>query len=226
MTQYTRSEPYEIITFDCYGTLIDWDGGIVAAFQTTAQADGIRLEAAAVLDAYHAVEPKVEAGPFRPYWEVLTETAWRVADRLGWQLPADHAGFLADSVPNWPPFADTNAALERLAASGYRLGILSNVDDDILAGTRRHFTVPFEFTITALQLQSYKPARSHFDAARARIGNSSWLHAAQSYFHDIVPAAALAIPVAWVNRKHESPSVAARPTREVSTLAALADWLT
>ena len=217
--------PYDVVTFDCYGTLIDWEQGIGAAFLRAAAADGVRLTAAAVLAAYAEVEPVVEAEAYRRYHAVLAETARRVAARLGWRLNAERARFLPDSLGDWPPFPDTNAALERLAAAGYRLGILSNVDDDLLAASRRHFTVDFDLVVTAQQVGAYKPARPHFDVARERIGPARWLHAAQSYFHDVVPARALAIPVAWINRKGEPAAGAARPDRELRTLTALADWL-
>jgi len=216
---------YHVITFDCYGTLIDWERGIGEAFAREAAKDGRRLDRAAVLAAYHAEEPGVEAGPFKPYREVLTETARRVAARLGWPLLNERAGFLAASLPDWPPFPDTNPALERLVAAGYRLGILSNVDDDLLAGTCRHFAVPFDPIVTAQQVRSYKPAPGHFQTARERIGDQRWLHAAQSYFHDVVPARTHGIPVAWINRKGESPSGATRPDRELRDLTGLADWL-
>ena len=217
---------FDVITFDCYGTLIDWNAGIVGAFLDAARQDGLVLHGEAVLAAYHAVEPEVEAGPFRPYRAVLTETARRVAARLGWALPAERSGFLAESLPRWPPFPDTNPALERLSAAGYALGILSNVDDDLLAGTRRLLSVPFAFSGTAQQVGSYKPAHGHFLAGRERTAGGRWLHAAQSYFHDVAPAAALGIPVAWVNRLHEQPGGDARPLREVFSLAELAEWLT
>lgn len=217
--------PYDVITFDCYGTLIDWERGIRAAFLEAARADGVTLEPAAVLAAYHEVEPVVEAEAYRPYRDVLTETARRVAGKLGWSLGPDRARFLAESLPAWPPFGDTNAALERLAAAGYRLGILSNVDEDLLAATRRHLTVSFDFWVTAEQVGAYKPARRHFEVARARLGGRPWLHAAQSYFHDVAPARALGIPVAWVNRKGEPAGDAGRPEREFRTLTELADWL-
>ncbi len=220
-----QPRPYDVITFDCYGTLIDWNAGIAAAFRDAARRDGVALEREAVLAAYHALEPDVEAGPFRPYREVLAETARRVAERLGWTLPPARAGFLTESLPHWPPFPDTNPALARLAAAGYTLGILSNVDDDLLAGTRRQLRVPFAFTITAQQVGSYKPAPGHFLAGRERAAGHRWLHAAQSYFHDVAPAAALGIPVAWVNRLRERPAGTARPLRELSSLAELADWL-
>jgi len=112
-----------------------------------------------------------------------------------------------------------------LSRAGYELGILSNVDDDLLAGTRRHFTVDFSLLVTAQQVRSYKPAAGHFTTARVRIGDQRWLHAAQSYFHDITPAVAHRIPVAWINRKGQQPTGAVRPDREFRTLTELADWL-
>src|SRR5262249_58558516 len=110
-----------------------------------------------------------------------------VATRLGWQREPAGAWFLAAGVPSWVPFPDTNASLERLRAAGYVLGILSNIDDDLLTATRRHFTVPFELVVTAQQVRAYKPARPHFEAARRTIGSRSWLHVGPAHFHDIVP---------------------------------------
>ena len=130
-----------------------------------------------------------------------------MASRPDWAggstLPARR--FLADSVPGWVPFPDTNAALERLRAAGYALGILSNIDDDLLAATRRHFTVEFELLVTAQQVRAYKPARPHFETARRLIGTRRWLHVGQGYFHDVVPARALGLPIAWINRNGEAP---------------------
>jgi 2-haloalkanoic acid dehalogenase type II len=216
---------YDIITFDCYGTLIDWESGIGEAFLAAARADGVALERESVLRAYAEVEPVVQAEAFRAYREVLNETARRVALRLGWQLDEEQAGFLAKSLPDWRPFEDTNPALERLAGAGYRLGILSNVDDDLLSGTLRHLRASFDLIVTAHQVDDYKPSPTHFLTARARIGDGRWLHAAQSYFHDVVPARALGIPTAWINRKREAAPDGGRPSRELSTLAELADWL-
>ena len=217
--------PYDIITFDCYGTLIDWESGICQAFVQAAAAHGVALDRAAVLRAYAELEPVVEAQAYRSYREVLTETARRVAARLGWALAEERAGFLAASLPKWQPFADTNPALERLATAGYRLGILSNVDDDLLSGTIRRLSVTFDLLVTARQVGSYKPAHNHFLTARTRIGPQRWLHAAQSYFHDVAPARALGIPVAWINRKSEVASDGSAVEREFRTLAELADWL-
>ena len=217
---------YEVITFDCYGTLIDWEEGIRGAFLSAAAADGAALDPASVLDAYARIEPAVQAERFRGYREVLTETARRVGEELGWQIAPGREAFLAESLPAWPPFSDTNDALLRLSVAGYRLGILSNVDDDLLAATCRHFSLPFDFVITAEQVHSYKPAQAHFLAARERTSGRAWLHAAQSFFHDVVPAAELGIPVAWINRKGEKhlPDDV-QPTVIVEDLSALSDWL-
>src|SRR5438094_334979 len=119
------------------------------------------------------------------------------------------------------PFSDTNDALSALAAAGCRLGILSNVDDDLIAETRKHFSVAFDFVITAQQVRSYKPSPGHFTAARERIGAARWLHAAQSNFHDVVPCNALGIPTAWINRKRETALAGGMPTHEFHDLAAL-----
>lgn len=211
----------QVVTFDCYGTLIDWRSGIADAFARAAEEVGATAARDEVLDAYMAVEHEVEAGAYRPYREVLAETARRIAARLGW-TPKDGGAFLAESLPTWKPFADTNAALERLAAGGVTLGILSNVDDDLLAATRRHFHVEVPLIVTAAQVRSYKPGHAHFLVARDRIGGKTWVHAAQSHFHDVVPCRKLGIEVAWVNRLGEAPAGGVLPTLEVAELAGLA----
>ena len=216
---------YDIVTFDCYGTLIDWEEGISSAILAAARREGKILDRESVLRAYAEIEPQVEGETFRPYRATLAETASRVAARFGWSLPAERAAFLAESLPSWNPFPDTNPALDRLTKSGYRLGILSNTDDDLLARTLESLEAPFSLILTAQQLRSYKPGYRHFEAARAQLGEARWLHAAQSYFHDVVPAHALCIPVAWINRKHELPSGTARPDLEFESLSQLADVL-
>ena len=216
---------FDIVTFDCYGTLIDWESGIADAFLRAAREDGVTLRRDEILRAYALIEPVVERERFRLYRDVLTETAARVAHALGWPLAYERGTFLVTSLTSWKPFADTNAALERLRSAGYKLGILSNVDDDLIAGTRKHFTVDFDLLVTAQQVHSYKPAHGHFLSARERMGNARWLHAAQSDFHDIVPCNTLGVPNAWVNRKQEAPLPGGTPTYEVSDMAGLAELL-
>jgi 2-haloalkanoic acid dehalogenase type II len=216
---------FDVLTFDCYGTLIDWERGLGDAFASAARGAGIVLDRAAVVAAYHEIEPVIEAERYRSYRDVLALTARGVAERLHWKLSPGDERFVADSLPSWPPFADTNGALRRLADAGHRLAILSNVDDDLLAGTRRHLDVDFEFVVTAQQVGAYKPALAHWEVARKRIGDARWLHVAQSYFHDIVPARRLGIASAWINRTRQKPSGPERPDVEFGTLAEAADWL-
>ena len=216
---------YDVITFDCYGTLVDWEGGISGAIYEAARKHGRHIPRNEVMRAYLEVEPTIQATEYRSYRDILGEAAARTAELLGWSVTPEEAGFLAKSLPVWAPFADTNAALEQLKEDGYRLGILSNIDNDLLEGTLEHLTVEFDFFVTAESVRSYKPAHAHFQKARDYLSGSSWLHAAQSYFHDIVPACDLEIPAVWVNRNGEKPAGVARPTGEVPTLAGLVQWL-
>ncbi len=217
---------FDTITFDCYGTLIDWEDGIWSAFETLATEQGWTITREGVLAAYQEVEPLVEGEEYRSYRETLAESSRRVARTFGVDLPSASEGFLSDSLASWRPFADTNRALERIHRAGYRLGILSNVDDDLLAQSLQHLTVPFDLVITAQQVRSYKPELGHFLAARKALGDARWLHAAQSYFHDIVPARALEIPVAWINRHAAVAELEVKPDFEVRNLDELADILT
>jgi 2-haloalkanoic acid dehalogenase type II len=208
---------YDIVTFDCYGTLIDWRSGMRAAFAAAG------LDGDAAVEAYGDVEVAVEQERYRPYREVLALTARRVGEKLG--KPIADGSFLANSLPSWQPFADTNPALERLQRGGIRLGLLSNIDDDLLRETRKHFTVDFDVIVTAQQVRSYKPGEAHFITARGRIGNARWLHAAQSNLHDIVPANALGIDSAWVNRHGQKALPGGNPKWEFRNLTELADAL-
>jgi 2-haloalkanoic acid dehalogenase type II len=217
---------YDVITFDCYGTLVDWEAGISGACLSAAAVSGANPQPEAVLRSYVHHEPEVEEAGYRPYRDILMQVSRRVAADTGWAIPAGGEAFLPESLPAWPPFPDTNEALLRLSVAGYRLGILSNVDDDLLAATCRHFSVPFDFVITAQQVRSYKPGHAHFTAARERVGSGRWLHAAQSFFHDVVPATELGIPVAWINRKREGALAGdVAPTVELQNLLRLVDWL-
>jgi 2-haloalkanoic acid dehalogenase type II len=215
---------YDVITFDCYGTLIDWESGIVNAFATEANQRGVGgVDPASLMELYVQTEARVESEEFMRYRDVLATTAARVAERLGW--PAGDDAFLAKSLASWHPFPDTNPALAALKSRGYRLGILSNVDRDLLEETQRHFAVPFDFVVTAGDVRSYKPAEGHFRAGMERASGSQWLHAAQSWFHDVVPARRMGIPVVWVNRKGELLGSEARPAGVVRDMAGLVAWL-
>lgn len=211
-------KPYDFVTFDCYGTLIDWENGIRDAFL----ANGVPIDRNSIIPMYSAIEPEVQREGYRRYADVLTEATARAAQLIGWSIPAGSERFLADSLPSWKPFADTNAALESLKRAGYKLGILSNIDDDLLRATRRHFTVDFDLIVTAEQVQSYKPARNHFLRAKETIGDMRWLHAAESNFHDIVPANAMGIANAWINRGGAPMLAGGEPKYQFRTLKELA----
>ena len=217
---------YDVITFDCYGTLIDWEGGIRSALADAARHDTVFVDLDEALAAYHASEPAVQIAEYRPYREVLAMTAKRAAMRVDWTMSDEAAEAFAASLPGWQPFSDTNPALEKLAQAGYRLGILSNVDGDLLQATLQHLTVPFDLIVTAQQVGSYKPEVGHFLRARERLNSLGWLHAAQSHFHDVTPCAELGIPVVWVNRKHEQiPENGAVPLAQVADLLGLVEYL-
>lgn len=215
---------FDIVTFDCYGTLVDWRAGIVGAFREAGRLPP-DVTGEHLLRLHAEIEPAVQSERFRSYRDVLRLTALRMIDRMGGTPPQDGGDFLPDSVTAWPVFADTNAALARLRATGMELGILSNIDDELLRGTLRQIDVDFAFAVTAEQVQAYKPNHAHFLAARDRVGSRRWLHAAQSFFHDIQPAHDLGIPAAWVNRLAEAPHGDAVPDMEIRDLEELANQL-
>ncbi|MFW6079365.1 MAG: HAD-IA family hydrolase [Gemmatimonadota bacterium] len=218
----------ELITFDCYGTLVDWDAGIRSAFMGAAARDGVTLDGDRALEAYHAIEPRIETGPYRPYRDVLATVGRRVAARLGWTPAPGNENFLADALPSWAPFPETNRSLARLDGDGYRLGVLSNIDDDLLAETLRHFTVAFDLIVTAQQLESYKPARAHFERALEEVDGDRGrlLHVAASYYHDVRPAREMGIATVWVDRSGaERPEEGPEPTAEAGDLDEAVRWI-
>lgn len=217
----------DLVTFDCYGTLINWREGIRNAVREHLPESGA-VEEAELFSSFAEIENHIEADAYRPYRQVLRETASGLARRFGWQVDSSAADFLADSLPTWEPFADVNSALVRLRSLGYRLGILSNIDDDLLTGTLRHFRVPFDVVITAEQTRSYKPAAEHFRRALLAVDGdpSRILHIAQSHYHDVQVAIPLDIAVVWVNRDRSAlPDGGLEPTAEVPSVGEAVRWL-
>ena len=220
---------FEALTFDCYGTLIDWESGILAALRPLAP-HGVELpEGGLLLEAFGRLEAEAEHGRFRPYREVLTSVAQGFGELLGAEISDEAAAAFAASVAVWPPFPDSVDALEELAER-YRLAIVSNVDDDLFAGSASQLRVPFAEVVTAQQVLSYKPRPEHFHEVLRRLGlpKDRVLHVAQSLFHDIAPAKALGLTCVWVNRRAgkvgggATPPAEATPDLEVPDLAALA----
>jgi 2-haloalkanoic acid dehalogenase type II len=213
---------YDWITFDCYGTLIDWEGGISAAFEKVAKTSGAAFDRSQVLKLYHKYEAEEEFG-YRRYKDILSRVARHVCAELGFRT-ADF-GFLLESLSRWRPFAETNQALERLARN-HKLGILSNIDNDLFAITQRHFTVPFDLVLTAEQVGSYKPEAKHFQEAKKKIGSANWVHAAESFYHDIIPCNRLGIETVWINRKQEPPKdPKIQPKFVAFNLTMFANWI-
>lgn len=223
---------FTIVTFDCYGTLIDWESGITAALQPVLQSHGVLLRDDDVLELYGELEPQAQTGDFTPYAEVLRRVMDGVAARHGFELVSGERDALVDSIGDWPAFSDTRDALGSLKRR-YRLWVLSNIDDALFAKTRPHLGVELDGVITAEQLRSYKPAPAHFTAllSRTRVSPHRVLHVAQSLFHDVAPARALGISTVWVNRRGDrpgggaTPASDARPELEVRDLATLADLI-
>jgi 2-haloacid dehalogenase len=219
-----------ILTFDCYGTLIDWESGIFAALRPILAAHKKTLSDSAILRLYSELEATAEGREYRPYREILQSVVYGFGKRLEFTTTPAQLASLPDSLASWQPFPDTVAALRKLK-SRYQLGIISNVDDDLFASTAKKLEVKFDHVITAQQARAYKPSLKIFKLAQERIGVApeQWLHVAQSVFHDVVPAKSLGITTVWVNRPSSRPgsgaakSASANPDLEVPDLQTLAD---
>jgi 2-haloacid dehalogenase len=216
------SPPQRWATFDCYGTLVDWNTGIgdeLSRLFGDSQGD-------ALLDRYHEVEPRIQSErPDAPYREVMTLALAELASETGRELPAGEADALGRSLPRWPVFPEVPAALTEAHERGWKLVALSNSDSDLIEASLQEIGVPFDRAIVASDIGSYKPARGHWRAfyESTGAGRDRHVHVAQSHFHDIAPADQLGIPTIWINRRNErhEPS----PTRELPDLTGLADVL-
>lgn len=222
-------DQYTHLMFDCYGTLIDWERGILAALRPVLARHGVERSDDQLLELYGELEAAAEAATYQRYSVVLTTVLAGIADRLGFTLEPGAEDALARSVADWPPFPDTVAGLAILARH-YKLVILSNIDDELFARSARHLKTDFADVITAQQVGSYKPNPNNFRYALQKLGVPSGdiLHVAQSLFHDIVPAKEVGLAAVWVNRRHDRPGFGAtppanaRPDREVPDLRTLA----
>lgn len=212
----------DFVTMDVYGTLIDWEGGIVEAFTKEAGKDGFTFEKDRLLNLFHEKHREIAAGSYELYAEVLRRTAREVAAELGWddlrQEPA-RANFLPDSVERWRPFRETMPQLRKLGKE-FKTGLVSNIDDKLLGLTRRHIRHEFDLVVTAQQVRSYKPDTAHFTEISRRYGSKkNWVHIASGYYADIAPCLKSKVPVVWINRHGEELEPKAKaPTVEVKTL--------
>ena len=188
------------LTFDCFGTLVDWRHGIRTTGELLFPGHGAQF-----LEAYIPLEAEVEKGPFRRYRAILTETARRAAKEMSLDLKLDDESMLVSTIPHWPVFADVGPALAILRKEGWKLALLTNCDRDLIAQTQRRLPVPFDAVITAEDVSAYKPDHAHFELFQSTFGASAdaWIHVAQSYFHDIRPTSEMGITRIWVNRQGE-----------------------
>jgi 2-haloacid dehalogenase len=201
-------------TYDCYGTLIDWNRGIG---DVLARLFGERHRQRLV-DRYHEVEPRIQADGYRTYRDVLDLATAEIAAEEGREVTGDELTAMSRSLPEWPAFADAPAALAELRRRGWRLAILSNCDRDLIGSSLPRLEVPFDEVIVAEDVRSYKPAHAHWRefAARTGVTSDDHIHVAQSLFHDIVPAGELGLRSVWINRLGET--AGPRPTRELPDL--------
>jgi 2-haloacid dehalogenase/putative hydrolase of the HAD superfamily len=209
------------VTFDVYGTLIDWETGVYEAFRAEAARDGFSIDRDELIPMFHEISQDIESGSYELYAEVLRRTAVQIAKRLEWPLEPSRSGFLPDSIPRWKPFKETNPQLNKVAAK-FSTGLISNVDDKLLGQTRRHLPTDFDLVVTAQQVRSYKPDPAHFKEFQRRIegGKKGWVHIAASQYHDVEPLSKLKVPTIWVNRSGEALEPGRKaPEAEVSTLA-------
>jgi len=220
---------FEIVTCDCYGTLINWEDGIFAALRPILAAHSKQIDDATLLRLYGDFELRAEQPPFQNYREVLASVVRQFGKELGFNPTPAEERSLAGSLPAWKPWPDTVAALSQMK-SKFRLAILSNIDDDLFAGTRPQLGVAFDEVITAQQAQAYKPSLKLFDLALSRINAPAHrvLHVGQSIHHDVVPAQSLGLATVWINRPSARPGVGAvkaaeaKPDLTFSSLAELA----
>lgn len=219
---------FEFLTFDCYGTLIDWESGILPVLRSIVAAHKKNVDDATLLQFYGDFEQRAE-NPYQPYRDVLASVVRQFGQHLGFSPTKQEEQSLPNSLAQWRPWPDTVAALRELKKR-YRLVILSNIDDDLFAATRPKLGVEFDEVITAQQAQAYKPSRKTFELALGRIKTPTdrVLHIGQSIYHDVIPAQKLGLATVWVNRPSARPGVGAvksataNPDLTVTSLAELA----
>lgn len=193
---------FKALTFDCYGTLIDWESGLKGALRPILERHGAALADAEMMECYGEFEAAEQSGAYQRYRDVLANVVRRFGAAYGFTPTPEEAASLPASLPNWMPFSDTVTALQALKRR-FKLVIVSNIDDDLFAETAKRLGVEFDEVITAQQVGSYKPGHAHFETMLRRTGlpKEQILHVAQSLYHDIVPSRALGIANVWVNRR-------------------------
>ena len=210
---------YEVLSFDCYGTLVDWESGIIAGLRPVLRVHGVEVTDAEILDLHAQTEHKLQAaskrGSYLKYRDVLGEEVREAGRRWGFEPSPSEVEALPDSVRYWLPFPDTVNALRALKGR-YRLAIISNIDDGLFALTARYLEVEFDYIVTAEQAGTYKPSPNNFELALERLGVAPEriLHVAESLFHDHAPAKELGMTTVWIDRRHGREGSGATPPAE------------
>jgi 2-haloalkanoic acid dehalogenase type II len=215
---------FTYLTFDCYGTLIDWKTGIVDSLEKSF--GSLAIGRSELMGAYVEAEKK-EEGEYKKYRQVLRETFERLASEMGVRAPVGASEKFAESVPDWPAFQDTTASMRKLGEMGYKRYILSNVDEDILRATMARNRFQIDGAVTAEEVGSYKPSPAHWERFFQKTGakKSEVLHVAQSIYHDIVPTQGMGVASAWVNRYGEALPANVQPLYIVDSLESLVEIL-
>ena len=220
---------FDWLSFDCYGTLIDWEAGILGYLTPLLRAKDCTISNDRVLAMYSEFEPLEQAGHYRSYREVLADVVRDLARELHFEVSDGEADGLAESIRDWQPFPDTVAGLQRLR-SRFKVAVLSNIDDDLFTSTAPKLQVQFDAVVTAQQVHSYKPSLNNFEALlrRCAIPRERLLHVAESLYHDVGPARSLGIATVWVNRRRGKSAAASRmaevePDLEVPDVSSLAE---
>ena len=203
---------FEALTFDCYGTLIDWEAGILGGLRPVLRRLGVDPSDDELLAIYAGFEAAAEAGPYARYRQILERCLREVARHYGGSARGDEILAFGDSVGDWPAFDDSAAALRHLGKR-FRLGVITNCDEDLFARSAHRLGMSFDWTITAESVGAYKPSSRNFEVALERIGlpRDRILHVAQSLFHDHVPAKAMGFTTVWIDRRHDRPGFGATP---------------
>jgi 2-haloacid dehalogenase len=208
-------------TFDCYGTLIDWNAGIGGVLDRLFGAE----RGPELLARYHRLEPQVQAEAYRSYAEVLSLTLERLASETGLSMPEGESGALVRSLPEWPPFREVPQALAELRRRGWNLAILSNIDHALMVESEKRLGVPFDLIVTAEDVRSYKPGHAHWERffETTTADEQHHVHVGASLFHDVAPARELGLRIVWINRLGEEADPV--PDRELSDLSGLPEAL-
>lgn len=215
-----------VISFDCYGTLVDWEAGITSFLTQTFKDKGVLADVSGVLKAREDIEFELIQGAYRSYSDILSLSLKDAFYRFGIQYSDVDGKRLAESVPNWPVFTETRPALEKLAKKS-RLVIISNIDNDIIEKTRNNIGAKFRLTVTAQDAQAYKPSIKPFELAQRKLGckPADFLHVSSGFRYDIPPAHKLGFRTAWINRKHEEKPKGHQVDHEFESLTQLAEFV-